>query len=122
MPRGDKSRYTDKHEHKADHIAQSWEECGVAEKEAERRAGASVTRTTAAARTPADRVGENRPAILRRIRVGIRAARPQRPARLPSAQSWRARRPPPASAIRPTPLTDESRQIGSRCNLASMQA
>jgi len=38
MPRGDKSKYTDKQERKADHIAESYESRGVREKEAERRA------------------------------------------------------------------------------------
>lgn len=42
MPRGDKSRYTDKQERKADHIAEGYEERGVSEKEAERRAWAAV--------------------------------------------------------------------------------
>src|SRR5215469_13857104 len=42
MPRGDKSKYTDKQERKADHIADSYESRGVSEKEAERRAWATV--------------------------------------------------------------------------------
>jgi plasmid stabilization system protein ParE len=42
MPSGDKSKYTDKQERKADHIADSYEERGVSEKEAERRAWATV--------------------------------------------------------------------------------
>ena len=41
MPRGDKSKYTDKQERKADHIAEGYEKRGVSEKEAERRAWAS---------------------------------------------------------------------------------
>src|SRR5271170_5479848 len=44
MPRGDKSRYTDKQERKADHIAESYESKGVSEKEAERRAWATVNK------------------------------------------------------------------------------
>jgi plasmid stabilization system protein ParE len=44
MPRGDKSKYTDKQERKADHIAESYEARGVAEKEAERRAWATVNK------------------------------------------------------------------------------
>jgi plasmid stabilization system protein ParE len=44
MPRGDKSTYTDKQERKADHIAESYEERGVSEKEAERRAWATVNK------------------------------------------------------------------------------
>ena len=44
MPRGDKSKYTDKQERKADHIAKGYESEGVSEKEAERRAWATVNK------------------------------------------------------------------------------
>ncbi|HVJ55913.1 MAG TPA: plasmid stabilization protein [Aliidongia sp.] len=44
MPRGDKSKYTDKQERKADHIAESYEKRGVSEEEAERRAWATVNK------------------------------------------------------------------------------
>jgi plasmid stabilization system protein ParE len=44
MPRGDKSKYTDKQERKADHIAEGYEDRGVPEKEAERRAWATVNK------------------------------------------------------------------------------
>lgn len=44
MPRGDKSKYTDKQERKADHIAEGYEKRGVGEKEAERRAWATVNK------------------------------------------------------------------------------
>jgi plasmid stabilization system protein ParE len=44
MPRGDKSAYTDKQDRKADHIADSYESKGVPEKEAERRAWATVNK------------------------------------------------------------------------------
>src|SRR5258705_12001897 len=44
MPRGDKSKYTDKQERKADHIAESYESRGVPETEAERRAWATVNK------------------------------------------------------------------------------
>ncbi len=44
MPQGDKSKYTDKQDRKADHIAQSYERRGVSEKEAERRAWATVNK------------------------------------------------------------------------------
>jgi plasmid stabilization system protein ParE len=46
MPRGDKSRYTDKQERQADHIAKGYEDRGVSEKEAERRAWATVNAET----------------------------------------------------------------------------
>jgi hypothetical protein len=44
MPRGDKSKYTDKQERKAQHVEQSYESRGVPEKEAERRAWATVNK------------------------------------------------------------------------------
>jgi plasmid stabilization system protein ParE len=44
MPRGDKSKYSDKQERKADHIAEGYEKRGVSEKEAERRAWATVNK------------------------------------------------------------------------------
>ncbi|HUI21875.1 MAG TPA: plasmid stabilization protein [Methylocella sp.] len=44
MPRGEKTKYTDKQERKADHIAEGYEERGVPEKEAERRAWATVNK------------------------------------------------------------------------------
>ena len=44
MPRGDKSKYTDKQERKADHIAEGYEKRGVPEDEAERRAWATVNK------------------------------------------------------------------------------
>ena len=45
MPRGDKSRYTAKQKRQAEHIAESYEERGVSEKEAESRAWATVNKT-----------------------------------------------------------------------------
>ena len=44
MPRGDKSSYTGKQGRKADHIAAGYEARGVSEKEAERRAWATVNK------------------------------------------------------------------------------
>jgi len=44
MPRGEKSKYTDKQERKADHIAEGYEHKGVNSKEAERRAWATVNK------------------------------------------------------------------------------
>jgi plasmid stabilization system protein ParE len=42
MPRGDKSAYTGKQKRKAEHIEESYEERGVSQEEAERRAWATV--------------------------------------------------------------------------------
>ena len=44
MPRGDKSKYTDKQKRKAEHIEQSYEARGVPEDEAGRRAWATVNK------------------------------------------------------------------------------
>lgn len=46
MPRGDKSSYTDKQKRQAEHIEQGYEERGVSDKEAERRAWATVNKET----------------------------------------------------------------------------
>ena len=44
MPRGDKSSYTDKQKRQAEHIEEGYEERGVPDKEAERRAWATVNK------------------------------------------------------------------------------
>jgi plasmid stabilization system protein ParE len=46
MPRGDKSRYTDKQKRMAEHIEEGYERRGIAENEAERRAWATVNAET----------------------------------------------------------------------------
>ncbi|ULO22822.1 hypothetical protein [Methylocystis sp. SB2] len=44
MPQGDKSAYTDKQKRKAEHIEEGYEKRGVPDKEAERRAWATVNK------------------------------------------------------------------------------
>ena len=44
MPRGDKSSYTDKQKRKAEHIEEGYEDSGVSQKEAQRRAWATVNK------------------------------------------------------------------------------
>jgi plasmid stabilization system protein ParE len=46
MPRGDKSKYTDKQKRQAEHIEESYESRGVPEKEAAARAWATVNKET----------------------------------------------------------------------------
>jgi len=46
MPRGDKSAYTDKQKRQAEHIEASYENRGVLEDEAEKRAWATVNKMT----------------------------------------------------------------------------
>jgi len=52
MPRGDKSKYTDKQERKADHIAKGYEKRGLSEGEAERRAWATVNKDDGGGKAP----------------------------------------------------------------------
>lgn len=44
MPRGDKSKYTDKQKRQAEHIEEGYEKKGVSEDEAESRAWATVNK------------------------------------------------------------------------------
>jgi hypothetical protein len=46
MPRGDKSKYTEKQKRQAEHIEEGYEKRGVPEEEAERRAWATVNQMT----------------------------------------------------------------------------
>jgi plasmid stabilization system protein ParE len=46
MPRGDKSKYTEKQKRQAEHIEEGYERRGVPEEEAERRAWATVNEMT----------------------------------------------------------------------------
>ena len=52
MPRGDKSKCTDKQERKAEHIEEGYETRGVAKKEAERRAWATVNKDDGGGKKP----------------------------------------------------------------------
>jgi len=52
MPRGDKAKYTEKQESKADHIAEGYEARGVSEQEAERRAWATVNKDHGGGKKP----------------------------------------------------------------------
>jgi plasmid stabilization system protein ParE len=44
MPRGDKSKYTDKQKRQAEHIEEGYEQRGLSRDEAERRAWATVNK------------------------------------------------------------------------------
>jgi plasmid stabilization system protein ParE len=52
MPRGDKSKYTDKQVRKAEHIESSYEERGVSPEEAGRRAWATVNKDDGGGKKP----------------------------------------------------------------------
>ena len=72
MPRGDKSAYTDKQKRQAEHVEVGYENRGISEREAERRAWATVNkesgggkksgsgRKTAATRKTAKKVAAKR--------------------------------------------------------------
>lgn len=52
MPRGDKSKYSDKQKRQAEHIEEGYEERGLSDKEAERRAWATVNKMTGGGKKP----------------------------------------------------------------------
>jgi hypothetical protein len=52
MPRGDKSKYTDKQKRQAEHIAEGYEDHGVGKREAKRRAWATVNMMTKGGKKP----------------------------------------------------------------------
>jgi plasmid stabilization system protein ParE len=82
MPRGDKSRYTDKQKRQAQRIEESYESRGVPEEEAAARAWATVNKETG---------GGNKSGL---------AVRPRRPDRRPSGRHRPKRPPQPASGTR----------------------
>ena len=92
MPRGDKSKYTDKQERKADHIAESYEQRGVPDQEAERRAWATVNKDDGGGKKPG---GSGRgkatghPAARKGGKLGGKAAA-TRPVRARSASAKKA--------------------------------
>jgi plasmid stabilization system protein ParE len=58
MPRGHKSAYTDKQKRRAEHIEEGYEDRGVSEGEAERRAWATVNKETGGGRRSGSGVGK----------------------------------------------------------------
>jgi hypothetical protein len=109
MPRGDKSKYTDKQDRKAEHIEQSYEKRGVPEKEAERRAWATVNTDDGGGKR-ADRVGANRLAIPPHTKAVSSAAPRRRHDRL-RVDLRRQKRPPLRASetplMRPTKTEDK---------------
>ena len=90
MPRGDKSKYTDKQERKADHIAESYESRGVPE-EAERRAWATVNKDSGGGKKSGSGRGhpESQASSRKGGRLGGKAAA-ARPAAARSASAQKA--------------------------------
>ncbi|MFN4165070.1 MAG: plasmid stabilization protein [Ferrovibrio sp.] len=58
MPRGDKSKYTEKQKRQADKIEQGYKERGVGEDEAERRAWATVNKMSGGGRRGGSGMGK----------------------------------------------------------------
>lgn len=58
MPRGDKSKYTDKQKRQAEHIADGYEDRGVPQKKAQARAWATVNKMTGGGKKSGSGVGK----------------------------------------------------------------
>ena len=52
MPRGDKSKYTDKQKRRAEHIEKGYEDSGLSKKESKRRAWATVNKMSGGGEKP----------------------------------------------------------------------
>jgi plasmid stabilization system protein ParE len=98
MPRGDKSKYTGKQKRQAEHIEEGYEARGLSEKEAERRAWATVNKMTGGGKKSGSGRGKgvNTEPAKKGGRLGGRAAAKrsaaQRSASAKKAAATRARR------------------------------
>lgn len=96
MPRGDKSKYTDKQKRKAEHIEEGYEDRGVSKPEAERRAWATVNKSSGGGKKEGGSgrgKAENKaPAIKGGKRGGAAAAARPKSARVKSAKKAAATR------------------------------
>jgi len=91
MPKGDKSAYTDKQKRQAEHIEEGYEHRGLSEKEAERRAWATVNKMTGGGKKSGS--GRGKPENHEPARKGGRkggAASAARPAASRSASAKKA--------------------------------
>jgi hypothetical protein len=91
MPQGDKAKYTDKQKRKAEHIEEGYEKRGAPKKEAERRAWATVNKTSHGGKKPGGsgrgktedqspsrkggRIGGSSQSHATRVKAGKKAAR-----------------------------------------------
>ena len=93
MPRGEKTKYTEKQKRQAEHIEEGYEERGVPEGEAERRAWATVNATTGGGKKSGSGRGQgiNRAPAEKGGRIGG-AASAARPAAARSASAKKAAR------------------------------
>lgn len=93
MPRGDKSKYTDKQKRKAEHIEERYETRGVSKEEAERRAWATVNKESGGGNKSGSGRGkpDTRVSAKKGGHLGGRAAA-QRPAKARSESARKAAR------------------------------
>src|SRR5262245_57373603 len=93
MPRGDKSKYTEKQKRQAEHIEQGYKQRGVGEDEAERRAWATVNKASGGGKRAGSGRGrkEDHSPMKKGGRLGGRAAA-ARPASARSASARKAAR------------------------------
>ncbi|MGD9743414.1 MAG: plasmid stabilization protein [Dongiaceae bacterium] len=91
MPRGDKSSYTGKQKRQARHIEEGYEDRGLSEDEAERRAWATVNKMTGGGKKSGSGVGKraNKAPARKGGKLGGRAAA-RRPAAARSASAKKA--------------------------------
>jgi len=87
MPRGDKTKYTDKQIREADHITESYESRGVPEDEAERRAWATVNKESGGGKKSGAGRGQLESRASSR-KGGNLVAKHQRTVRQRSVQLW----------------------------------
>jgi plasmid stabilization system protein ParE len=82
MPRGDKSKYTDKQKRQAEHIEEGYKKRGVPEDEAEGRAWATVNKVTGGGKRSGSGRGkkENKAPMKKGGRKGGKAAASRSPA------------------------------------------
>ncbi len=91
MPRGDKSKYTDKQKRQAEHIEEGYESRGVEEQEAERRAWATVNKMTGGGRPPGGS-GQGKPVNKEPAKKGGRLGGQAAASRSPQQRSASARK------------------------------
>lgn len=91
MPRGDKSKYTDKQARQAEHIEEGYEKRGLSKKEAERRAWATVNKVHKGGEKPGGG-GYGKPEDHAPMRKGGRIGGAQSAARPKAVRSASARK------------------------------
>lgn len=94
MPRGDKSKYTDKQKRQAEHIEEGYKDRGLSEDEAERRAWATVNKSDGGGKKPggSGRGKKSNPAPAKKGGHKGGAASAARPAKARSASAKKAAR------------------------------